>query len=73
MMVRRTPAEVNAALTDITLVASFARFKASMAVFSEERISFCPFGRLVLVAMVEIKDSWEKAVQRAGCEEESEP
>ena len=56
-MVRRTLVEANAVLTDITLVSSFARFKVSMAVFSEDRTSFCPFGRLVLVAMVEIKGS----------------
>jgi len=68
--VRRTLAEVNAVLAGVTPVASFARFKASMAVFSEERVSFCPW---VSVAMVKIQDCCEKAVQRVGCKEESEP
>jgi len=49
-MVRRTPAEVNAAFAGVTLVAPFARFKAPMAMFSEERASCCPW---VPVAMVE--------------------
>jgi len=44
----RTPAEVNAALAGATLVAPFARFKVSTAVFSEERSSCCPW---VLAAM----------------------
>jgi len=49
-MVRRTPAEVNAALAGVTLVAPFARFKVPMAMFSEESASCCPW---VSVAMVE--------------------
>jgi len=68
--VRRTLAEVYAVLAGVTPVASFARFKASMAVFSEESVSFCPW---VSVAMVKIQDGSEKAVQRVGCKEESEP
>ena len=43
---------MNAVLAGVTFVASFARFKASMAVFSEERVSFCPW---VLVAMVKVE------------------
>jgi hypothetical protein len=35
----RTLAEVNAVLAGVTLVTSFARFKASMAMSSEERTS----------------------------------
>ena len=42
---------MNAALADATLVASFARFKVPMFVFSEESASCCPW---VSVAMVEI-------------------
>jgi len=49
-MVRRTLAEVSAALAGATLVAPFARLKVPMAMFSEERASCCPW---VLVAMVE--------------------
>ena len=44
-----------------------------MAVFSEERTPSRPCGRLDLLAMVEVQDSWEKAMQRTGCEEESKP
>ena len=69
-IVRRTLAEVNADLAGITPVDSFARFKASMAVFSEERVSFCP---CVLVAMVRMQDSCEKEVQPVYCGEESGP
>jgi hypothetical protein len=65
--VRRRLAEVNATLAGITLVASFARFKASMARSNEERAPSLLCGRWDLLAMVEIQDSWEKAVQRAGC------
>ena len=65
--------EVNAVLTGVTLVVSFARFRASMAMFSEERASICPCSRWVLVAMVKMQDSCEKAEQYAGCEEESGP
>ena len=58
---RRTVAEVNAVSTGIILVASFARFKASIAMLSEERESSCPFGRWDLVAMVE--GSCEKSMR----------
>jgi hypothetical protein len=57
MIVRRTLAEVNAVLAGATLVASFARFKASMAMVSGERTSFCPGGGWVLVAMVKMQDA----------------
>jgi len=39
-MVRRTPAEVNAALAGVTLVVSFARFKVPIATFSDGRTSW---------------------------------
>ena len=54
---------MNTVLAGVTPIDPFARFKASMAMFSEERVS---------VAMAEIQDGYEKAVQRAGFEEESE-
>jgi len=44
IIVRRIPAEVNAVLAGVTLVVSFARFKASMAMFSEERTPSLPCG-----------------------------
>jgi len=68
--VRRTLAEVNTVLTGVTFVASFARFKASMAVFSEERTSFCPW---VSVAIARTQDNCKKVVQRARRWEESGP
>ena len=68
--VRRTLAEVNAVLVGVPPVTSFARFKAPMAEFSEERASFRPW---LLVAMVKMQDSWEKTVERVDCCEESRP
>ena len=44
---------MNVALAGVTLVASFARFKAPMATVSDERTPSCPFGRWDLSAMVE--------------------
>ena len=52
MIVRRSLGDSNAALAGVTLVASFAISKASMATFSEER---GPFGRWGLVAIVEMR------------------
>ena len=72
MIVRRTPAEVNVALAGITLVASFARFKALMAAFSEERAQSCSFCLRDLSAMVETQGNCEK-VQRVCREEELAP
>ena len=47
------PAEVDVASAGVTLVASFARFKASMVLFSDERTPSRPFGRWDFSAMVE--------------------
>jgi len=63
-MTRMTLAEPKMALAGVTAETSFARFKASMAAFSKERVPSRPFGRWDLVAMVEV---------RGGCEEEPEP
>ena len=68
--VRRTLAEVNSVLAGVTPVDSFARFKAPMTVFGEERASFCPW---VPVAMVKMQDSWGKTVDCEDCREESRP
>ena len=65
--------EPNAALAGVMVDASFARLRASMATFSEERVSSCPFGRWDLVAMVEAQGRDEKAVRRAGREQGLEP
>jgi len=47
------PAEVNVALAGVALFASFARFKAPMAMFSDERTPSRPFGPWDLSAMIE--------------------
>jgi hypothetical protein len=49
--VRRTLAEVNAALADATPAAPFARFRVLMAVFNEERTSSRPCGCWDFVVM----------------------
>lgn len=59
-MVRRTQTEPKTALAGVILENSFARFVASMATFSEERILPCSFGRRDLVFMVKSKGSHEK-------------
>ena len=50
------------ALAGVTLESSLARFRASMAIFGEERTASRPFGRWDLVVIVKTKGSWEKAV-----------
>jgi len=44
-----------------------------MAMPNEKSVLPLPCGRLDLFAMLEIRDSYEKAVQAAGCWEESGP
>ena len=44
IVVRRMLVELNAAFAGVMLEASFARLRASMATFREERVSSCPFG-----------------------------
>jgi len=68
--VRREPTVIKAALAGVMLETSFARFRTSMATFSEERTPFRPFGRWNSAAMVE---SYEKTVWCVGCEEEPGP
>ena len=62
----------KAALAGVMLEISFARFRVSMATFSEERALSRPFGRWDLASMVRMQGSCEKAVQRTGSEEEPE-
>jgi len=73
IIVRRTLTVPKTALAGVTLETSFARFRASMAIFSEERAPPCPLGRWESVAMVEIPGRYEDAMRREGCEEEPEP
>ena len=68
MIVRRSLADSNAGLAGAVPVASFARFKASIAMLSESTPSR-PFGRWDLVSMVETQDIVGGAV--CGLEEES--
>ena len=72
-IVRRALTVPKAALAGVMLEISFARFRASMATFSEETTPSRPFGRRNLAAMVEAQGDWDKAVRRTGCEEEAEP
>lgn len=57
---------MNAALAGVMPVASFARFKSRITVFSDERTSLSPFGRCDLVAMVEMQGIYERVVWRKG-------
>lgn len=61
IITRRRLAEVNAALAGITLVAPFARFKASMAMSNEGRVPSLPRGRWYFSVMIEILDIWGKS------------
>ena len=72
-MVRRMATEPKTALAGVMLESSLARFRASMAIFREERAESRPFGRWDLVAIVEIQRSGEKAGRCVRREEESGP
>ena len=72
-MVRRVATEPKTGFTGVVLVASFARFRASMAIFKAGITLPRPFRRLELSAMIETQGSHEEAVRREGCEEELEP
>ena len=74
-MVSRVATELKTGFTGVVLVASFATFRTSMAVFKAGMTLPLPlpFRRLELSAMVEMQGSCEKAVRREGCEEEPEP
>ena len=64
--------EANAVFAGVTLEASFARLRASIATFSEERAPSCPFGRWDIVAMVGTQGSHEEAERGARRDGESE-
>jgi hypothetical protein len=57
IIVRRALTEPNAALAGAISTMSFARFKASMAIFNEERAPSRPFGRREFASMVETRGS----------------
>ena len=64
IIVRRMLAVPNAALAGIILETSFARFRASIATFSEEGTPSRPFGRWKLAVMGETQGSCKRAAQR---------
>ena len=74
-MVRRIATEPNTACAGgILPQESFARFRKSMATFSEERRFSRPFCCWELfVSMVEGRGSCESRVWRTGCAEGREP
>ena len=72
-MMRRVATEPKTGFTGVVLVASLARFRASMAVFKAGITLPRPFRRWELPVMVESQGSREKAVRGEGYEEEPEP
>ena len=73
IIVRITLTEPKTALAGVILEISFARFKASMAIFNAEIAPSRPLGRWDLGSMVETGGNCERTVRREGCEEGSEP
>jgi hypothetical protein len=71
-MVRRALTEPKTAFAGVALEISFARFRASMATFREERRPSCAFDCWDLVAIVEVGGGCERTVQ-CGSHEETEP
>ena len=69
-MASRTLVEANAVFAGMTLEVSFARLRALIAAFSEERVLSCPSGRWDLMTMVKTQGSREEVVRHAGREEE---
>ena len=67
-MVRRALTEPKTALAGVALEISFARFKASIATFKEERRPSRVFDSWGLVAIVEVGFGCEWTVQRASHE-----
>ena len=72
-MVRRIVTVPKTALAGVMLEISLARLRASMAIFSEERMASRPFGRWDSVVIVEVQGSCEKAARCGSSEEESGP
>ena len=71
-MVRRTPAEVNAALAGATLVAPFARFKVPAAMFSEERASCCPWVSVAMSGVQVVRKS-PRLIETSVCPDIARP
>ena len=64
---RRTPAEVNAALASATLVAPFMRFKVPMAVFSKESVSCCPWVSIAMSSMRVVRLKAPRLMETSVC------
>jgi len=61
IMVRRMATEPKTALAGVILESSLARFRPSMAMFSEERPPSRPFGCWDVSVMIGTQGGWEKA------------
>ena len=72
IVARITLTEPKTALAGVILEISFARFKASMAVFNIRIAPSCPLGRWDWASMVEAQGSCERVVQGENYEEGSE-
>ena len=57
----------------MVLVASFARFKSSMAAFNAGITLLGPFRRWRLSAIVDAQGAYEKAMRDGDCEGDYEP
>ena len=73
IIVRRMATEPKTALAGVMLEISLARFRPSMAMFSEERTPSRPLGCWDLSVMVETQGGWGEAVWCEGCEKKPEP
>jgi len=73
IMTRRAPTEPKVALACVILESSFARSRASIAPFNEERAPSGPFGCRDFAAMVETQGSRKKMIQHTDCKDEPEP
>ena len=67
IIVRIMLTEPKTPLAGVMLVASFARFMASMAVFNVERVPSRRFGRCGFPLIVETQGSWVRMVWYGGC------
>ena len=68
IIVRRTLTEPNAAFAGVILEISFARFRASMAIFNDESVASRRFRRWgFALSMVKSRGRCEEGVWRGGC------
>ena len=72
-MVRRMATEPKTGFTGVVLVASFAMFRPSMAIFNAGITLPRPFFRWESSVIAKIYGEYEEAMSRGGCEEEPKP